>query len=110
MQYVIIKQFKQYLYDTKKPNENELVHIFDQNMSESINKIYSRMKRPAYKQQWIFTRPRGNLEYITKASWFKALDELLQLTLTQVSDEKLSLNEIIELTSDLEQEDEHNNY
>ena len=79
-------------------------------MSESINKIYSRTKRPGYKQQWIFTRPRGTLEYTTKASWFKALDELLLLTLKKPSEENRSLNDIIELTSDLEHDDETNNY
>ena len=108
MQYVIIKQLKQYLFDTKKPNEDESIHTFDQCMSESINKIYSRMKRPAYKQQWIFTRPKGYLEYTTKTSWFKALDELLRVTLKQSTTENFNFNDAIELTSDLEQEDDVN--
>ena len=81
MQTTIIKQLKQYLYDLKRPPENELIHTFDQHMSESINKTYTRMKNPNYKQQWLYTRPSGKLSNTDKASWFDALSSLLRHTL-----------------------------
>ena len=102
MQNLIIRQFKKFLYDTKKPNENEFIHMFENNMAESINKIYTRMKRPNYNHQWIYSRPRYPIEQATKANRFEALSELLRLTLQPLSVETPNNPAAIELTSDLD--------
>lgn len=62
MQLAINMQLKQFLFDMKKPNEDALIHIFEQYMTIPIKKLYNRMKRPKYKNQWIYLRPRGNLD------------------------------------------------
>lgn len=107
MQNLIIRQFKQFLYDTKKPQHQELIHMFDQNMAEAINKIYTRMSRPKYHHQWIFSRPKKPLNFATKASWFEALQESLEVTL-QPPDQKTTTDPamlIVSLTSDMDHDE-----
>ena len=104
MHQAIFRQFKQFLFDMKKPNEHELIHMFEQNMADAINKLYTRMKRPGYKNQWIYSRPRRNLETISKDTWHSALAELIHLSAHKPTDTPLN-NVIIELTSDLGQDD-----
>ena len=45
MQYLIIKQYKQYLFDLKRPNANDLRYAFESSMPDAINKIYTKMNR-----------------------------------------------------------------
>jgi hypothetical protein len=104
MQYLIVKQYKQYLFDIKRPNQNELCFAFENNMADAINKIYTRMNRAEYKNHWLFTRPRKKLEPVTKDNWLQALDELLRLTLINVTDETPQ-DEPLEMSSDLDQDD-----
>lgn len=104
MHQAIFKQFKQFLFDMKKPNEQELIHTFEQNVVDAINKLYTRMKRPGYKNQWIYSRPKRNLETISKDTWHSALAELIDLSTHRPTDNSLH-NVIIEITSDLGQED-----
>jgi len=73
-------------------------------MADAINKLYTRMKRPGYKNQWIYSRPRRNLELVSKDTWHSALSELIELSAHKNADRSLN-NVIIELTSDLGQED-----
>jgi len=74
-QYLIIKQYKQYLFDIKRPGKDELLHAFEYNMAEVINKMYTKMNRPNYKNNWIFSRPKRKLENVTKDNWRTALEE-----------------------------------
>ena len=105
MQYLVIKQFKQYLYDMKRPSTKELQHAFDHSMADAINKIYTRMNRPGYKNNWIFSRPRRKLVNTTKDAWLAALTELINLTLIPVSEEPPIDDEWIEISSDLDEEE-----
>ncbi len=104
MQYLIIKQYKQYLFDVKLPNNNELCFAFENNMADAINKIYTRMNRLGYKNSWIFSRPNRRLEPVTKDSWLQALNELISLTLLPVSDYNAEVDPL-EISSDLDQDD-----
>ena len=109
MQHAINRHYNQFLFDMKKPNENELIHMFEQNMTAALNKMYNRMKRPLYKNQWIYSRPRRNLEQISKENWHTALAEILQKTMKP--DEKTEQKqELIELTSDLDEDDNEENF
>lgn len=104
MQYLIIKQYKQYLFDAKRPNNNELRFAFENNMADAINKIYTRMNRPGYKNNWIFSRPNRKLEPVTKDNWLQALDELIRLTLIPISDDTTQFGPL-EISSDVDQDD-----
>ena len=39
MQYLIVKQYKQYLFDVKRPNNNELCFAFENNMDTRMNRL-----------------------------------------------------------------------
>lgn len=104
MQYLIIKQFKQYLFDVNRPKNKELLYAFENNMADAINKIYTRMNRPNYKNNWIFSSPKKKLENCTKDNWHPALCELVHTTLLPTS-ETNNEDENIDLSSDEEQKD-----
>jgi len=103
-QYLIIKQYKQYLFDIKRPGKDELLHAFEYIMAEVINKMYTKMNRPNYKNNWIFSRPKRKLENVTKDNWRTALEELITLTLIPLSEILTPDIDIVSMSSD---EDEH---
>lgn len=77
-QFTLIKQHKTFLRTNRTPLTTETIFIFEQHMTDSTNKIRTRMCRKQYDHRWLFNRPKKIPKSITRTSWKDFIIELLQ--------------------------------
>ena len=83
IQFAIVKLHHMHMRGLNS-NVHQLPFIFDHRMAETINKIYNRMRKPPYIQQWLYKKPR-NLprQLIQNNDWTEAVVKLLRDTLAR---------------------------
>ena len=59
-------------------------------MAESINKIFTRMKRIPYQQRWLFKKPKQIPNFIGKSYWLSAMTTLIQDTILPLNTNNLT--------------------
>jgi len=110
-QFTLIKQHKTFLRTNQAPPESETIFIFEQHMTDSMNKIITRMRKKPYDHRWLFSKPKILPKSITRTNWKVFIIELLQLSLKS-EDDVLPNNINLELTlsSQLDSEQEEDTH
>ena len=109
-QFTLIKQHKNFLRTNKAPNITETIFIFHQNMTDSMNKIITRMRKKPYDSRWLFNKPKNTSRHTTRTNWKDFFKELLTLSLKSYN-EVLTENNFTQeltLTSQLDSDQENN--